>query len=97
MNGRNGFLIVTRHSGAVEWLHRKGITGEVVSHISPSESLEGKIVIGNIPLWVAAQADEVWAIEIPNLPSELRGVDISAEQMEELGAKISKYYVQKLD
>jgi len=96
MNGRNGKVIVSRHAGAIEWLRRHGVTGEVVSHVDTDTDLEGKILIGNAPLWIAAQADEIWTIEMPELPAELRGKDISAEQMEELGAKLGRYYVQKL-
>lgn len=90
-------LIVARHSGAVEWLNQRGIVGEVISHVSDPSILEGRIVVGILPLNLAAKAKEVWAMDLPNLPAELRGKELTPTQMDECGATLRKYQVTALD
>lgn len=86
-------IIVARHEGAVKWLNDKGITGEVISHVSDPSVLDGNIAVGILPLNLAARAAEVWAIDLPNLPAELRGKELSPEQMDAAGATVTKYKV----
>jgi len=90
------FVIVSRHAGAVEWLRRKGIEGEVITHITDPSAVAGKIVVGNLPMHLAAAADRVGVIEMPDLPAEKRGVDLTADEMEEFGARLSWYRVESL-
>lgn len=42
-------VIVTRHQGAVEWLRRQGITGQVTGQATPDD-VTGKVIVGNLPL-----------------------------------------------
>lgn len=85
-------IIVTRHPGAVEWIRRQGLEGEVIPHAT-SEQIRGRVVIGNLPLYLAAEADVVGSIDLPNLPPELRGQDLTPEQMDEAGACLVWYAV----
>ncbi|GIV04077.1 MAG: hypothetical protein KatS3mg015_2907 [Fimbriimonadales bacterium] len=89
-------VIVTRHAGAVEWLARRGITGTVIEHASPDD-VHGKIVVGVVPLDLAALADEVWVIGLPHLPVEWRGRDLTADEMDEAGARLTHYRVSRTD
>ena len=89
-------LIVTRHAGVVAWLESRGITGEVVAHATGDDVL-GRVIIGVLPLSLAAQADEVWSIDLPRLPFELRGKERSSAQMDEAGACIEKYRVARIE
>jgi len=85
-------LIITRHAGAVEWLRRRGIVGEVVAHATPDQ-VRGRICCGVVPLNLAALASEVWAIDMPGLKPADRGRDLTPEEMDEAGAELFPYVV----
>ena len=87
-------IIVTRHQGLVEWLKTRGITGDVIPS-AKAEDVRGKRVVGALPLYLAAEADSVVAVEY-FCPPELRGQDLSAAQLDELGAKLSEFKVQRV-
>lgn len=88
-------LIVTRHAGAVEWLRRRGIEGEVLEHAS-AEQVAGRRVVGVLPLALAAAAGEVWAIDLPDLAPADRGRDLTPEEMDAAGARLVGYRIQAL-
>ena len=85
-------VIVTRHTGAIEWLRRRGIEGNVITHATPDD-VTGAVVVGALPLNLAALAAEVVTIDM-NLPPELRGVDLTPEQMDACGATLRRYRVE---
>ena len=87
-------VIVTRHQGLVEWLSRKGITGDVIPSATVDD-VRGKRVVGALPLYLAAEAESVVAVEYI-CPFEFRGKDLSADQLEELGAKLSEFRVERI-
>ena len=91
----NEFVIVSRHAGAVEWLRRQGIEGKVIAHAAP-EDVRGKVVIGALPLHLAALAERVGSIDMPGLTPAQRGQDLSPEEMDEAGAAIVWYEVRAL-
>ena len=87
------FVIVSRHEGAVKWLEsRRGITGSVIAHATP-EDVRGKVVIGALPLHLAALTEAVGSIDMPRLRPDQRGVDLSPEDMDAAGAYLSWYVV----
>ena len=55
--------------------------------------LEGKDVIGILPLNLAAVCTSVTTIPM-NLPAELRGVELSLEQVEQHAGTPQKFVVQ---
>lgn len=89
-------VIVTRHQGMVAWLERHGITGAVLSHVGPAD-VQGKIVVGVLPLHLAALAYEIVTVDMPLLKPEQRGVDLTPEEMDEAGATLHRYVVRKVD
>lgn len=89
-------VIVTRHTGAVEWLARRGIGGPVLDHAAPAD-VRGKIVVGVVPLYLAALAREVWVIDLPHLPPGWRGRDLTADEMDQAGARLTRYRVTRTD
>lgn len=89
----NNYVIVSRHAGAIEWLKRQGITGEVISHVDDPAQIRGRIVIGNLPLHLAAEASIIGSIELPNLRPDQRGKDLTADEMEEADARLAWYAV----
>ena len=86
------FLIVTRHAGAVEWLRRQGVSGDVVSHATP-QLVEGRHVIGVLPYNLASLAKSYTALELPGLKPGQRGDELSPEGMDEAGARLVTYKV----
>jgi putative CRISPR-associated protein (TIGR02620 family) len=89
-------VIVSRHQGLVDWLRRKGIVGKVIAHATPDD-VRGKDVIGNLPLHLAAMAKSVTVVDMPALPADWRGQDLSPDQMDQAGATLSRYVVRKVD
>lgn len=90
----NDVLIVTRHSGLVEWLRQHGITGRVVEQAN-AETVRGRRVIGVLPLHLAAEAAEVVVVDMPRLRPEQRGQDLTPAEMDEAGAALTTYVVTR--
>lgn len=88
-------VIVSRHAGAIEWLRQWGYTGPVISGNAAPDDVRGKVVIGNLPLHLAALADRVGSIDMPNLADRDRGRDLTPEEMEQAGATINWYIVRR--
>jgi len=86
-------VIVTRHTGLVAWLAQHGISGNVVDHATASD-VRGKHVIGALPLHLAALAAKVTVVDMPNLPAEKRGQDLTPDEMDSAGAALKSYQVR---
>ncbi len=89
-------VIVARHTGLVEWLRLRGVIGEVIPHVTDPSQIRGKVVYGVLPLNLAAEAAEVWVVDLPNLPAAKRGQELSIQEMDEFGATLSGYKVERL-
>ena len=86
-------VIVSRHSGAVEWLRSQGITGDVLTHVGNVAQIAGKRVVGALPLHLAVHAAAVGSIDMPALRPEQRGQDLTPAEMEAAGAAIQWYVI----
>lgn len=94
---------ITRHSGAVEWAKSEGFdVTNLVSHADESffSSLKaGDKVIGILPVSLAfrvcSAGCEFYDLSLPQLPAELRGKELTAQQMRECGATVTRYYVSR--
>ncbi|MBD1206743.1 MAG: CRISPR-associated protein Csx16 [Rhodobacteraceae bacterium] len=93
-------LFVTRHPGAVEWVARRGIGARMVSHLDPGLVRAGDIVMGTLPIHLAAAVCARRArylhLEI-DLPAEARGRDLTADEMERFGARLTEFRVERVD
>lgn len=89
-------IIVTRHPPAVEWLRRRGITGEAIAHIDDPGQIRGCHVIGNLPPHLAAEAAKLSMIELPSRTGVQRGHELSVEEMEAAGTALATYRVIRL-
>lgn len=75
MNTRPNTIIVTRHSATAEWLKTVAPAGTPVVASVTAEEVRGKVVYGNLPLELAAEAHTVYAVSFETpLP---RGVDVT--------------------
>jgi len=90
-------VVVTRHPGLLEVLVEKGIaTAEtpVVSH-EAAEDIRGKHVAGVLPLALAAECASVTEISL-NIPAELRGKELSADQVRQFFAGVHVFTVRDI-
>lgn len=89
---------VSRHRGAVEWARRRSIVVDrVVEHLDIGTIRVGDTVIGSLPVNLAAEVCARGARYLHlsvRVPPELRGVELSAEQLEALGASIEPFEVR---
>lgn len=95
--------IVSRHPGAVEWVRKRLATAEeprLVSHV-PADQLfaPGDRVCGVLPVSLAArlcaQGAQPCVISV-ELPPALRGQELTASQLDQLGAELIQYRVEEV-
>lgn len=75
-------VVVTRHEALVEYLKEINLVSdgvEVISHATP-EAVTGKDVIGVLPLRLVALAKSITEVPLA-LPAELRGCELTIEQV----------------
>lgn len=61
----------------------------ILAKADPAD-IRAKVVVGNVPLCLAAEAAEVMAIEFDSPP---RGAEHTADDMERAGARFNRYVV----
>jgi CRISPR-associated protein Csx16 len=93
-------FFVSRHPGALEWLGRQGLAvDQRVEHLDVSRIDPGDTVVGTLPVNLAAQVCAAGARYLHlslALTPELRGQELSAEDLEALGASLEVYEVRRL-
>lgn len=85
---------VSRHSGAVEWARRRGIEARWIEHLDAASVHAGDTVLGTLPVNLVADVNERGARYlhlILNIPKEMRGKDLSADDMERYGASLEEF------
>jgi CRISPR-associated protein Csx16 len=86
-------IIISRHAGAIEWLAQRGITGPVITGNATPDDVRGKVVVGALPLHLAALAVKIGSIDMPGLRADQRGKDLTPAEMDAAGACIRWYVV----
>ena len=94
-------IFVTRHAGAVEWARRRGVAAdEMVAHLDPGRIAPGDIVIGTLPVHVAAEicarGGRYLHLSL-NTPPEARGRELTAADMDRFGARLEEYEVRRVE
>ena len=89
---------ISRHEGAQQWAQRNGFeNAEVVEHFDPSVVRSGDRVIGTLPVHLAAQVCErggrYFHLSMA-VPSDRRGTEISAYDMDKFGAHVKHFNVE---
>ena len=91
---------VSRHPGAREWARNNGIAiNRHVDHLDISQINRGDTVIGTLPVNLIADLCEKGATYrhlVLRIPPELRGQELSAEQMNNLQASVHTYAAQRV-
>jgi len=93
-------FFVSRHPGAIEWAARQHLhVDHLVPHLDPAQVRPGDTVIGSLPVNLAAQVCAIgaayWHLSLA-LPAELRGYELSADDLERLGARVEPFHIQAL-
>lgn len=94
-------VIVTRHKALLEYILEQDVlvnTNEdtwVITHVSDPQEIRDRIVVGVLPLHLAAEAREVWEYPM-DIPKELRGQELTLEQVRQYARPLRKYKVTVL-
>ena len=88
---------ISRHPGAMAWAQRHGLrVDQYVAHLDTTLVEPGDTVIGSLPVNLAATVCERGARYLHlslELPAHLRGQELSADQLDALGARVQPYQV----
>ncbi len=91
-------IVITRHPALVEFLLEKNIIEagnfELYSHAS-KELIDGKDVIGVLPLGLAKYANSLTTVNL-DLPPEMRGKELSVEDIRKYYTDIEVFHVRSL-
>ena len=88
-------IVVTRHKALVQYLKEQGLIDEntqIVSHIDNPDIIKNKIVLGVLPHSLSCLTKEYWEISL-NLPPELRGKELSVEDIKKYSKGLKRYIV----
>ena len=92
---------VTRHAGAREWAAGEGIAVDrVVDHLEPALLKAGDVVLGTLPVHLAAEVcarGGRYLHLLIDVPADLRGEEFTAAAMSRLGARLAEYSVRRVD
>ena len=98
MQGMTTFF-VSRHPGAIQWAAQEGFkVDQLVTHLDTSLIRPGDTVLGSLPVNMAAeicaQGARYFHLSL-DLPAELRGKELTPEDMRQCGARLEEYDVRK--
>ncbi len=91
--------LVTRHPGARAWIEHAGIAYDHhVDHLDPDDIAPGDIVIGSLPINLAATVCARGARYLHltiHLNHEDRGRELSLEELSKRAARLEEYVVER--
>lgn len=88
---------VSRHLGALHWMQQNNIHfDEHVAHLDPTLIQAGDVIIGSLPINLAAQICSAgaayWNLSLC-IPAHMRGKELSAEDLRQFGATLERYEI----
>ncbi len=92
--------LVTRHLGSLQWL-KQAVSEPVIPlhHLDDLHFIrQGDTVIGTLPIHMVANVCRQGAHYLHlecSLPYELRGQELTAQQLNKLGARLVEYHAHK--
>ena len=91
---------VSRHPGALQWMRQHGPAFDChVPHLDTAQVQRGDTVIGTLPVNLAAQVCARGATYLHlalEMPAQQRGQELSAHDLQALGATLQPFHVQPL-
>ena len=88
-------VLVTRHEALIEYFSNMGIIFDKVITHATAEDVMNNDVYGVLPLHLASLANTVTTVDM-NLPAEMRGKELSLEDIEKYFTGMSTYKVKKI-
>lgn len=89
---------ISRHQGAIDWIQQQGIIIDVwQTHFETNSVKAGDTVIGTLPINLVNQVNKQGGRYLHlklALPAEKRGMELSAEDMQECHAQLIEYQVR---
>lgn len=91
---------ISRHSGAVAWAESQGFhVDQQLAHFEASVVNAGDAILGTLPVNLIAEVNQrggrYFHLTL-ELPAQLRGQELTAEMMQQYGARLEEYTVQKV-
>lgn len=91
---------ISRHQGAIDWVKTQDLKiDHFVTHLDVNDIQEGDIVIGTLPIHLAAEVcakgAKFYFLSI-NVNPEQRGQELSASQLQQQGCTIKPFYIKAL-
>lgn len=91
---------ISRHQGAIDWAKQQGISVDHwVTHLDIGKIQPGDMVIGTLPLHLAAQICEKGArlfFLTLNLNADQRGRELTAIEMAQSGCTLAEYDIKNV-
>lgn len=91
-------LFVSRHPGALQWARSAGVQFDRhVAHLDPDTVGAGDVVVGTLPVHLAARVCARGARYLHlsvAVPAGLRGIELSAVELAGLGATLQAFEVR---
>ncbi|MGV6989748.1 CRISPR-associated protein Csx16 [Testudinibacter sp. P80/BLE/0925] len=92
---------ISRHQGTVEWMKQQPImVDHWVSHLEVGQIQAGDIVMGTLPLHLAAQVCQkgakVYFLSL-NVQEHQRGKELTREQLNQQSCRLMPFYVKALE
>lgn len=92
--------LVSRHAGTIVWAEQQGIHADrVVEHLDPDDIQPGDVVIGTLPVHVAAavcaRGGRFLCVSL-DVPPSLRACELDADMMHQYGARLIAFQVTAL-
>ncbi|PJK03831.1 CRISPR-associated protein Csx16 [Lysobacteraceae bacterium NML71-0210] len=91
---------ISRHPGAIIWARKQGFEAVQIAHLDCALIQPGDTVMGTLPVHLAAEVcrrgGRYLHLQV-NIPAELRGQELDAETLEQLGACLTAFEVRRID
>lgn len=92
--------LISRHTGAIEWSQQQGLHVDcVVSHLDGLPIQAEDVVIGTLPLHLAAEVQARGARYLHlslDVPFKWRGQELTCEQMQQAGAHLQEFQISRI-
>lgn len=93
-------FFISRHPGAIAWAESQGFhVDQQLAHFEVSVVNAGDSILGTLPVNLIAEVNQrggrYFHLTL-ELPAQLRGQELTAEMMQQYGARLEEYTVQKV-
>lgn len=93
---------ITRHTGALDWAKANGIAFDVhLTHLSDFDQLHADdVIIGTLPINIVYELNQLGVRYVHlslQIPSHLRGVELSADELNLCQATLQEFLVTMPD